>query len=264
MLAGIWLTVSSPPARADDPARISGRVTDVLGHPLHKARVYVIAGGAQQLVLQTDAAGRFEGTVYRPGKLTVVAAFSGASAARDVTVDAGAPATVELELPTTADGGEVIELQGAIDPPVKPQPKFDVRRAPRYSDEAVLRDAWTRAWLLLDVDERGTVQRLKFLKRPGLELETIAREEAFKLSFTPARDATGKPVRTLVVWDIEWPSHEWLLANTGLAVRIPHWSAAVPCYGSGPLDFNDPHPTYRDCSRPDLSRAAQVRWVERK
>jgi hypothetical protein len=177
---------------------------------------------------------------------------------------AGAPPPARADDAPRTVGGEVIELEGAIDPPVKPQPKFNVQRTLRYSDEAVLRDAWTRAWLLLDIDERGVVRRLKFLKRPGLELEKIAQDEAFKLRFAPARDASGKPVRTLIVWDLEWPSHDWLVANTGLATWIPQWSAAVPCYGSGPLDFNDPHPTYRDCSRPDLSRAARVRWVDRK
>src|SRR5688572_12874788 len=53
-------------------------------------------------------------------------------------------------------------------------PKRDPRIAPTYSDAAIEHDAWTRAWMLLDIDDRGVVQRMKFLKRPGYDLEKIA------------------------------------------------------------------------------------------
>ena len=35
-----------------------------------------------------------------------------------------------------------------------------LRKAPKYSDRAILTDAWARAWLLLDVDRTGAVTRV--------------------------------------------------------------------------------------------------------
>ncbi len=146
-------------------------------------------------------------------------------------------------------------------PPVLPRPRKDPRIAPPYSDAAIERDVWTKAWLLLDVDERGTVSRVKFLKRPGYDLDAIAVKQALKTRFTPAEDGAGHPVRTLVLWPIEWPSYWWMVTMTGLVTRIPASAAGVPCAGSGPLHMDSAHPAYRDCSAPDLSRAALEPWV---
>jgi hypothetical protein len=149
---------------------------------------------------------------------------------------------------------------------------FSPIKAPPYSDRAIEEDAWTRAWLLLDIDDTGTVRRFKFLKRPGHDLEAIATREAFKLRFQPARDASGRPVATWMLWLIEWPSHGWLIARLGLATRMPpvvgfpprSMAAHVPCAGSGPLNLDSIHPVYRDCSRPDLSRPFESeRWIGR-
>jgi hypothetical protein len=165
--------------------------------------------------------------------------------------------------------GEVIIIE---DHAVAAKPKnHKPLKAPPYSDEAVLSDAWTRAWLLLDVDARGHVVRIKFLKHPGYDLESIARDEVFKLEFEPARDATGKAVPTRIVWDIEWPSAWWLSTFVGTRSSMPpivgfppqRLDAHVPCAGSGPLHLGSVHPVYKDCSKPDLSRAAVEPWVTR-
>lgn len=135
-----------------------------------------------------------------------------------------------------------------------------------YSDRAALSDRWTRAWLMLDVDEHGVVARAKFLKRPGLDLDPIALDRAFSQSFEPARDAWNKPTRAYVVYAIEWPSYGWLAERFGNTIRMPgrdgepsFWGELLPkwppCAGSGPLVLDSIHPVYRDCSVPDLSHA---------
>ena len=86
-----------------------------------------------------------------------------------------------------------------------------LRPAPAYSDRAIESDRWAVAWMLLDIDETGKVQRVKFLKYPGLDLETIAVKEALKLQFEPAIAMDGKPQRSWIVWPIEWPSYWWLV-----------------------------------------------------
>jgi hypothetical protein len=164
--------------------------------------------------------------------------------------------------------GEVIVIHDP--PPVLPKAKNHVpSKAPPYSDRAVLSDAWTKAWLLLEVDEHGDVTRMKFLKRPGYDLEKIAQREAFKLKFEPARDRANQPVKTWIVWGIEWPSADWLVQFVGTrsamppVVGFPPRSLAeqVPCAGSGPLHLSSIHPVYRDCSTPDLSKADHEDWV---
>jgi hypothetical protein len=168
--------------------------------------------------------------------------------------------------------GEVIVLEGKAPPSTPPRPtNFVHQKAPPYSDEAILSDAWTKAWLLLDIDERGVVTRFKFLKRPGYELEEIARAEAFRLRFTPARDGNGKAMRSQLLWEIEWPSAFWLSTFVGTRSAMPkvvgfpprRQDYAVPCRGSGPLNLGSVRPTYKDCSKPDLSRAAVEAWVVR-
>jgi len=132
------------------------------------------------------------------------------------------PAAADDEAPYVGKG-EVIEIH---DPPVKPKAlNFNPRKTPPYSDAAVLSDAWTKAWMLLDVSERGDVTRVKFLKRPGFDLEKIAIKEAFKLKFSPARDGRGNPLRVYVVWPIEWPSAGGCRRSPARAARCRRSSA---------------------------------------
>jgi hypothetical protein len=204
------------------------------------------------------------------------------------------PLEVEAELEVH---GEVIHVEGRWRPqPAKPaEPKVDAQKTPPYSDEAVERDAWARAWLLLDVDETGKVTRLKLLKKPGFDLDAIAIRAGFELRFEPARDAHGKPMKTYIVWSMEWPSYGWLVQRNGSALRMPRnihvraasdaepergiavpWRplasgipieqpfAAVPCAGTGPLNLDLWNPAYRDCSRPDMHAADALPWITRE
>lgn len=182
-------------------------------------------------------------------------------------------AVLSLPAPAGASPGEVIIVEGR-----RPRPRVPARATnhdriatPPYSDRAIESDAWVRAWLLLDVDERGRVTRLKFINRPGYDLEGIAAQQAFGLRFTPARDASSRAIKSWVVWGIEWPSYWWLVTMLGTSTRMPplvgmqhprSMAASVPCRGSGPLNLDSVHPVYRDCSMPDLARPFDAEpWV---
>jgi hypothetical protein len=144
-----------------------------------------------------------------------------------------------------------------------PEPKKDPMIAPKYSDAAIERDAWTRAWMVLDIDERGVVRRMKFLNRPGYDLEQIAIDRAFATHFEPAHDGRGRAQSAMLVYPIEWPSYWWLITHTGLATRIPSFVGGVPCRGTGPLNLDRAHPVYRDCTGPDLTKLTVEPWIER-
>lgn len=168
--------------------------------------------------------------------------------------------------------GEVIVIEGTAPPSTPPKPtNFKPHKAPPYSDRAILSDAWTKAWMLLDVDERGVVTRFKFLKRPGYDLEEIATSEVFELRFAPATDGAGRPMRTTVLWEIEWPSAFWLSTFVGTRSAMPkivgfpprRQDDYVPCRGSGPMLLGSVRPTYKDCSKPDMAKADTERWVAR-
>ncbi|HEY4180872.1 MAG TPA: hypothetical protein VGM90_28705 [Kofleriaceae bacterium] len=165
--------------------------------------------------------------------------------------------------------GEIIEVHGTAPRTTPPQPQhYNSLETPPYSDHAILSDAWTRAWLVLELDETGTVARVKFLKKPGYDLEKIALAQVFGQKFSPALDADGKPMRTRIVWKLEWPSAWWLnmWGNPRNTVPMTGWpphraDASVPCRGTAPLSLGSMHPVYKDCSQPDLSKVDQVAWI---
>ncbi|HEY3805616.1 MAG TPA: hypothetical protein VGL61_23580 [Kofleriaceae bacterium] len=168
---------------------------------------------------------------------------------------------------------EVIEIHDYVPPKVLPKPSrsWNPNRLPPYSDAAILQDAWVRSWLLLDIDAHGKVARFKFLRRPGYDLEPIAAREVWNLTFDPARDNTNRPVGTLIVWRIEWPSAGWMLDRFGTYLVWPPKNADngvspvedVPCASRGSLDLESIHPVFRDCSQPDLRRVNVEPWVTR-
>ncbi|MEJ7600429.1 MAG: hypothetical protein WKG01_21150 [Kofleriaceae bacterium] len=178
-----------------------------------------------------------------------------------------------LFTPTLADANEVIVIDEVLPPPVRAKVKnFVPTKAPPYSDRAILTNAWTRAWLMLDLDETGTVTRAKFLKRPGADLDDIAVAEVFKLDFDPARDDHGRPVKTVIIWGIDWPAADWLVRVSGTRSAMPPYvdlkfplrkirvdELTVPCRGTGPSITL----TYRDCAKPDLANAKLEPWIGR-
>ena len=167
---------------------------------------------------------------------------------------------------------ELIILEEPPPPIVRPKVHRYARKLPPYSDRAILTDTWTRAWMLLEIDERGTVTRLKSIKRPGADLDDIAIREAFALTFDPARDAFGKPMRVWIVWGFEWPANSWLVALAGVATAMPHdvgfpprpaW-LHIPCKGDGPMRLGSVvYKGYRDCTRPDTSHLDELAWIAR-
>jgi hypothetical protein len=163
--------------------------------------------------------------------------------------------------------GETIIIRGTAPPKVLPKAKKRYGRiAPAYSDKAILEDRWAKAWLLLDIDERGNVARLKLLKAPGYDLDQIAIERGFSMRFDPAQDANGNAIPSQLVTPIEWPSYWWLIAREGLATKIPEYIERVPCANSGrPMKLGSIHPAYRDCTpTPDLSTLDKFAWIEQK
>jgi hypothetical protein len=218
--------------------------------------------------VNTDGEGRYSAQLP-PGTYHVIFAHGSSRTSGRVVVEGAATLDGKLD----AMMGEVIVIRDKIAPPVAPKPKnYKWKAAPPYSDKAVLEDAWTKAHMLLDVDENGNVLRYKFLQRPGYDLEKIAAREVSKLTFEPAKDRDGKPMRAWVVWTIEWPSAWWLEALVGTRSAMPpidgfpprrrdHY---VPCKGSGPWAMGSIHPTYKDCSKPDLRKASAEKWVDVK
>jgi hypothetical protein len=207
---------------------LNGRVTDVLGKPIVKARVYVLPRGGGRIQSETDKDGRYEldlGTGSGlGGAYSVVIAVGHVHTYRQVLVTEHAITHLDVEVETDIEGGEVIKIVDLKLPPpaVLPKPTNEhSRKSLPYSPQAMERDAWARAFLLLDINEKGQVTRLKLLKRPGFDLDQIAIDEAFKLQFEPARDAAGRPVRTYIIWDMEWPSWGWLVGGGGTAAGRP-------------------------------------------
>lgn len=155
------------------------------------------------------------------------------------------------------DGEESFDILEADKPKVMPRPTTGTNVVPEYSDAARDANVWTRAWLILDVDESGLVRRLKLINRPGHGLDDIAIRDAFKLRFTPAQNRVGKPVRTMVLWTYEWPPYWWMIDNKFVPGFVPEKAAAVPCQGT-PTSQR----VQRDCSRADLAAGQELPWVE--
>jgi Gram-negative bacterial TonB protein C-terminal len=161
-------------------------------------------------------------------------------------------------------GGETIVIHDHAPPKVQPKPvKRYFKIAPHYSDYAIEHDTWAKAYLLLDINARGSVERVKLLKHPGADLDKIAVDTALSLKFEPAQDDKGNAIGSQVIWPIEWPSYWWMVALEGLATRIPVTAMAyVPCRGSGPLHLGSVHPVYRDCTTFKLGAIQAEPWIE--
>jgi hypothetical protein len=262
IVAGVAVVVlGARPARAEEASASIGGVVRhrYTGEPIAGADVFVAGPSGLAHTTVTDAAGAYLVSVT-PGTYAVVFAVAGDRASQRVTVGAGKLVRVDA----TLDRGEVIEIRDLLLPePQRARPKGRRGVAPPYSDKAILQDAWTKAWLLLDIDPHGEVTRVKLLRRPGYDLDEIAVKQAFKLKFHPATDATGRPIRTLLVHPIEWPSYWWLVTHTGVTTYLPS-PRGLPCKGSGePLNLDRAHPVYRDCSVPDMTLADREPWLTR-
>ncbi len=168
------------------------------------------------------------------------------------------PSHANTTKPIELDSNEVIVVQGRVVQPAKPQ--RDPKLLPAYSDRAINSNTWTRAWLLLDIDSTGSVRRVKFVKKPGLDLESIALQQAFTTHFEPARDGGNNAVSSQLVWGLEWPAYWWMVHHLGSVAKLP--AGHLPrCAGTGPLNLGSmSEPVYRDCSAPDMAHPAN--WGE--
>ncbi len=234
------------------PPRLRGRVVDKkTGAPVEGARVHVV-GPRLDRVMVTDQAGRYR-LELAPGSYRITFSYGTSRTSERVSIKAGAGAIVDGRVDSTS--GEVIVIHGRPPRPAVPAKAkgYSPIKAPPYSDRAIDSNVWTRAWLLLDIDETGRVRRFKYIRRPGHDLDKIAAREAFKLRFEPARNRANRPVGSWMIWLIEWPSYWWLVDTFGTASRMPIWvttdrykgtsgpprslASSVPCAGSGPLWF---------------------------
>jgi hypothetical protein len=283
-LSVLFLVGISGVAAAD--ALLVGRVTDLVGKPVAGARVHVLSGSDRQTVT-TDKDGNYRVIVDGDREVSVVIGAGTQHTFRRGAIRNGAIQQLDIEVEIAE--GEVIRIIDQKPPTVPPKlPKNTPRVTPPYSEEAVTRDAWARAWLLLDIDEAGKVRRVKLVKRPGFSLDEIAVKEAMKLHFEPALDEKGKPMRTQIFWSMEWPSHGWLVEHNGTATKLPTESYAIDpfksgfgrlqglavptagasalhgvrCAGTGPLNLDLRYPVYRDCSKPNLKKVPLLPWLD--
>jgi len=262
----LWSSAVAPASPATTSlSHLSGRVLDSkLGTPVE--RVLVVISGPTSKQTMTDSTGRY--FIDLPvGTYDVTLVYGNERKVQHVDIVAGRATQIESRIDSKS--GEVIVIHDRIRPPVPPKAtNFKPRKAPPYSDRAIVSDAWTRAWMLLDIDEAGRVLRMKWLKRPGYDLDPIAISEIKKLHFTPARDASGRAIRAYLVWGIEWPSAWWLSKFVGTRSAMPpivgypprRLDSHVPCKGSGPMHLGSMAPGYKDCSKPDLRVAEREKW----
>jgi hypothetical protein len=229
------------PAIAD--GTLTGRVLDPSEQPVKDATVVISSGdGASEATVTTDPTGRYTATV-RPGPHAVTIAFGSSRVTRSVDIPAAGETKLDAALDLLADSGPR---------PIRfAKPKQDPLAIPAYSDAATRDDVWARAWLVLDIDRHGTVARVKFLVRPGHDLDAVALRHAFNLRFAPARDDRDDPVSSSIVWSLEWPAASWLRDHHVPATQLPR---GIEYPGCG----------RRDCTVPDLANAtATAGWVAR-
>ena len=265
MRNAICLTIllAAATAAADGkPTSINGQLVDTYtGFTIDGADVFVTGPHGLQATVATDATGHYLASVDGPGTYYLTFASGDRRIGYKVEVADGGSTHFDAKL----DRGEVIEIHDIPlhRPPIMPVPVQRIPLLPAYSDTMIEHDTWVKAWLLLDIDERGSVARAKFLNRPGHDLDQIAIDHALALKFSPAYDGLGHPMRTLIIYPIEWPSYWWLVAtNSGMTVRLPSRQSVLhqPCPGTGPLHLGSVHPVYRDCSKPDLSHLDSEPW----
>jgi hypothetical protein len=247
----------SPVAADDDPIRgymteiagtLYGRVVDDDGEPLAGVEVQVVPRRGTRHAIKTDGDGRYQLTVG-PGGVTVFIRGEGRFSEQTMVASRRQGEQDEVDIHDTVPAASPAVIIGSD------------RLIPEYSESAVDHDAWTRAWLLLDVDARGVVTRVKLLHKPGYDLDTIAIRTALGLRFKPARNRVGAAVGSVVVWTFEWPSPTYLVKVKGTRVsRLPPQVKGVPCRGNGPSHAR----WLRDCTLADVSEALDLPWLALK
>jgi hypothetical protein len=223
---------------------LRGEVKDNDGSPLADIEVHITSSQGEHVV-KTDRQGtyRIDLGPWEGQKFVFVR--------RIARINGKSVETSSLET-----GEEVFEIKEAEKPKIMPKPTSGTNIIPGYSDEAREKDVWARAWLMLEIDDKGNVSRLKLLHSPGYGLDEIALRAAGDLSFEPARSISGKPVAALVLWVYEWPAYYWLIERKLSPERLTEVVETVPC-ASEPSN----RARLRDCTKADLTRAAELPWI---
>jgi hypothetical protein len=245
----------APAARADAEVtgflvtwtgEFAGLVATTDDEPIADATVHIATSTGVDKELKTDRRGRYRVKLTRGDYVYV-----------DGIVKLSTMATVSHP----GGAAEAIEMHEFESPVTLPRLIGDPRWIPDYSDAATDRNEWAKAWLMLDIDDHGVVERVQLLKPAGLDLDPIAIRAAFALTFEPAKNRGGRPVATAMLWAFEWPAYYWMIERRVAQVnlhRMPANAGAVPCRGSGPT-----RTVYRDCSLPDHKRVATAPWISR-
>jgi len=205
------------------------------GAPIAMAAVVIRRASKVVAKMTTDDSGRYR-VDLAPGRYEVTFKNGESALVRFFEARKGKVARVNGRI--RRQPGEVIVITDRrLSRPAKAR-NYDARRTPPYSDEAIKGNHWRRAWLLLDVSKKGRVTRLKFINRPGADLDEIAAAEAFKLEFNPSLDEDGKARTSLVVWSWEWPAYWWLVDRMGSSSAMPtennpFWGTAGPAAAVG-------------------------------
>lgn len=228
---------------AGSAGEIVGRVVDADGDPAAGTQVHLITQHGERTVT-TDKQGQFKTEVAEP---TMVVVYGGAR------VSGSSATTQQIE------GTEAVAVHDAEQPATPAKPLSDPALIPPYSDAILDKNAWARAWLLLEVSDTGFVTRVKLLDAPGYDLDAIAVRAAFKLKFEPARDRVGKPMVSQVVWKFEWPPSVW---NQG-SQYIPPRASELPCRRNASDTWYELNTPYRDCSPPNMAAAITGPWLDR-
>jgi carboxypeptidase family protein len=260
-LSWVPLLFASLAHAADAPhGKIAGDVIDLGSRaPLEGATVVLTTSVPSPLVVgaSTDAAGHFEIPGLEAGSYQVMVVFGESrKLVPEIVVATDGTARVAVGLDVRPDETTIVERAMPHTPPAAI--RSTVSPILPYSDYAIEHDRWAVGWLLLDIDAAGVVTGFRFLHRPGIGLDDIARDEAWKLRFEPARDADGRPVPSQRLWKLEWPSYWWQKDRNGMLragptdqvlperaavlygrFLLPHMRALPPCRLAGPTPFAD-------------------------
>ncbi len=245
-------------AHADDDGAVSGfeatgsgplngRAVDAGGKPLKRVEIHVVSKAGEQIV-RTDDDGKY--TVQLTGaadetSMIFVRGHKGAHLGGIVTDS------------TVVAGEEAIEMHETKAPATAAKPVDQWIPILSYSLRAVLDAEWTRAWMTLDLDARGHVRQLKWIRRPGHGLDPIAVRRAFATAFEPARDSAKRPVASQLVWVFEWPTYWWLIEHEHYDLtHMPSNYTSVACQKPG-----EHHAERRDCAQPDLVSSLGEAWI---
>ena len=230
---------------------LSGHAVDANGKPLASVEIHVVSKSGGEQIVRTDSDGHY--TVELRGAATETSMIF-------VRGHRGAHLGGIVSDSKIVDGTDAIEIHETSPPAVVAKPVNRWIPILPYSKTAIAYDVWVRAWMTLDIDATGRVQDIRWIQRPGHDLDSIAVREAFALTFEPARDRAKRAIASQLVWVFEWPSHWWLDHQDEHRddTRMPANYIEVECQKPG-----ERRRDRRDCSQADLRGSLGERWIGR-